>query len=167
MFEMKTGEAGRSTSAVRRRYGETAGWPWLALVLATAGVWTVWPVTNEAGAQSPGGFIEPADSKAMRPRFTPEQIRDFLPQPPGTRGRFMFPAPYRTEGLRITNADDCGGTDCVWYVGYSYWRNMNNHAGSNTMYIFLGLRYEHGGPTLFSYDKRTEQVSKVGPLFER
>jgi hypothetical protein len=166
MKRMKTGEEGRSTWAVRRRHVAAAWWFWLALVLATAGSWSVLPVAIEAGTQSPGGFIEPSGSKATRPRFTPEQIRDFLPQPPGRRGTFMFPAPYRTEGIRITNADDCGGADCVWYVGYSYWRNMNNHVGSNTMYIFLGLR-EHGGPTLFSYDKSTEQVANIGPLFDR
>ena len=53
--------------------------------------------------------------------------------------RSRFPAPYNTTGVRLTNATDCaGGADCLWYVGYSYWRNMNNHVGSADMYIFLG-----------------------------
>ena len=86
----------------------------------------------------------------------------FLPQ----RGLFTFPAPYDTQGLRITNAGDCGGQDCV-DMTYSYWRNMSNSAGSNTMYIFIGLDRSRGGqgPTLFSYDKTTDALTEVGPLF--
>ena len=52
-------------------------------------------------------------------------------------------------------------------VGYSYWSNINNHAGSDTMLIFLGLdrRKGGGGPTLFSYNKRTGETRNLGPLF--
>ena len=32
-----------------------------------------------------------------------------------------------------------GGNDCVNYIGYSYWNNINNHAGSDEMLIFVGL----------------------------
>ena len=55
------------------------------------------------------------------------------------------------------------------YVGYSYWRNSNNHVGSDTMLIVITLDRARGGagPTLFSYDKRTDQVIVVGPLFDR
>jgi len=113
-----------------------------------------------AAAQAPGGFIEKADSTAIRPLWTASQIQAFLP----LRGKFTFPAPYNTEGIRLTNASDCGGTDCVYSVGYSYWRNINNHRGSDTMLIFLGL--QGVGPTLFSYNKVTDQVVKVGPLFD-
>jgi len=83
------------------------------------------------------------------------------------RGPFTFPQPYNTTGVRLTNADDCGGADCVNYIGYSYWRNTNNHVGSDTMLIFLSLDRQRGGggPTLLSYDKRTDQVQVVGPLF--
>jgi len=90
-------------------------------------------------APSPGaGFIETAGSAALRPRFTRAQIDEFLP-PDGAKGAFTFPAPYNTQGVRLTNASDCaGGADCLWYVGYSYWRNMNNHVGSADMYISLG-----------------------------
>ena len=49
--------------------------------------------------------------------------------------RSRFPSPYITQGVRLTNDTDCGGQDCVNYVGYSYWRNINNHVGSNTMYV--------------------------------
>lgn len=116
-----------------------------------------------AFAQAPGGFIEKADSTATRPRLTPAQIQSFLP----SRGPFTFPAPYNTRGIRLTNSTDCGGTDCVNYVGYSYWRNINNSTGSNDLYVFLGLSNAAGGtgPTLFRVDKTTRAVTKVGPLF--
>ena len=54
------------------------------------------------------------------------------------------------------------------YAGYSYWRNSNNHVGSDTMFVFLSLDREHGGqgPTLFAYDKVTDEVTVVGPLFD-
>jgi hypothetical protein len=115
-------------------------------------------------ASGPGGFVEDASSTATRPRPTAGQIAGFVP----SRGRFTFPAPYGTEGARITNAGDCsGGSDCVLSVGYSYWRNINNHAGSSTMLIVLGLSLRAGGtgPTLFSYDKNTGATQKLGPLF--
>jgi len=115
-----------------------------------------------------GGFVEKAGSPQLRPRFTTSQIASFLP-PGGAKGAFTFPAPYNTGGVRLTNADDCAGAqDCLAYVGYSYWRNINNHAGSDTMYVFLGLDRGLGGtgPTLFSYNKITEQVQNLGPLFD-
>ena len=70
--------------------------------------------------------------------------------------------------MRVTNASDCGGQNCLHSVGYSCWRNMNNSAGSDTMLIFLGLerRAGGGGPTLFSYNKRTGEVQNRGPLFD-
>jgi hypothetical protein len=111
-------------------------------------------------AQAPGGFIEKADSTATRPVWTASQIQAFLPE----RGKFTFPPPYNTEGIRLTNDTDCGGTDCVLSVGDSYWRNTNNHRDSDTMLIFLGLRGV--GPTLFSYTKSTGQVQPLGPLFD-
>jgi hypothetical protein len=115
-----------------------------------------------------GGFIETAGSPALRPRFTATQIASFLP-PGGARGPFRFPAPYNTDGVRLTNATDCaGGRDCLWYVGYSYWRNMNNHVGSTDMYIFLGTDRAHGGvgPMLLRYDKLTDTVHNLGALFD-
>ncbi|MBI4526179.1 MAG: fibronectin type III domain-containing protein [Deltaproteobacteria bacterium] len=56
----------------------------------------------------------------------------------------------------------------MWYVGYSYWRNINNHENSNTMLIFLSLDRSRGGmgPTLFSYNKVTDQVENLGALFD-
>ncbi len=112
-----------------------------------------------AQATAPGGFTELATSTPGRPRLMPT-----LP----ARGAFTFPAPYNTVGVRLTNAADCGGGDCVNYVGYSYWRNSNNHVGSDTMLIVITLDRARGGagPTLFSYDKQTDQVALIGPLFD-
>jgi len=115
-----------------------------------------------------GGFLEEAGAQVFRSRFTSSQIASFLPAG-GAKGAFTFPAPYNTAGIRLTNADDCGGgQDCVSYVGYSYWRSINNHVGSDTMYVFLGLDRSFGGtgPTLFSYNKVTDQVQNLGALFD-
>ena len=103
--------------------------------------------------------MESATSTNVRARVTPA-----LP----SRGTFTFPSPYNTSGIRVTNASDCGNGDCVLDVGYSYWRNMNNHAGSDVILIFLTLDRAKGGggPTLFSYNKVTDQVTVVGPLFD-
>ena len=114
-----------------------------------------------------GGFTEKAGSPQLRARFTPAQIGSFLPAN-GATGKFTFPAPYNTGAIRLTGANDCaGGADCLWYVGYSYWRNINNHVGSRYMYIFLGTDTNRGGagPTLLRYDKTTDAVSNLGPLF--
>src|SRR5690242_13789078 len=114
-------------------------------------------------ATVPGGFLESDETSVVRGLLSPTQINGFLPQ----RGLFTFPAPYNTQGIRITNSSDCGGQDCVDMI-YSYWRNMSNSAGSNTMYIFVGLDRNRGGqgPTLFSYDKTSDQLTEVGPLFD-
>ena len=113
-----------------------------------------------AGATAfPGGFIE--KSYDATPRARPASL-GFVPR---TRGPFTFPAPYNTQGVRLTVPADCGGrADCVQPVGYSYWALMNNHVGSRTISIVLNLQ-GHGGPTLFRYDKATNAVTKVGPLF--
>jgi hypothetical protein len=114
-----------------------------------------------------GGLLEKSGSPALRPRFTRAQIEQFLPAA-GATGPFRFPAPYNTDAVRLTNSSLCaGGTDCVWYIGYSYWRNINNHVGSAYMYIFLGTDANRGGtgPTLVRYHKATDAVQPLGPLF--
>jgi hypothetical protein len=116
-----------------------------------------------AHAESPasGGFLESATSTGVRPKGA-------APLP--DRGRFIFPAPYNTTGVRLTNAADCGdaGKDCVNDVGYAYWRNSNNHVGANTMLIAVTLDRARGGsgPTLFGYDKTPDAVTVLGPLFD-
>ncbi|HEY1266898.1 MAG TPA: hypothetical protein VGH16_06550 [Candidatus Binatia bacterium] len=133
---------------------------WLLILVAALSL----PVLGRADS-FPGGFIEKADTKVVRPRLTASQIASFVPS---NRGKFRFPPPYNTEAIRITTAADCGGKDCVAHVGYSYWMNINNHVGSDTMLIFLGLdrRYGGTGPTLFSYNKLTDEVKNLGPLFD-
>src|SRR5437870_1770046 len=116
-----------------------------------------------AQSKPAGGFIDSSTGAGLRPKLSAGEIQAFLPQ----RGTFTFPSPYSTTGIRITNASDCGGQDCVHSVGYSYWNNINNHVGSDTMLVFLGLerRSGGGGPTLFSYNKRTGETSNLGPMF--
>jgi hypothetical protein len=114
-----------------------------------------------------GGFTEISGSPALRARFTSSQIEGFLPST-GAKGAFTFPAPYNTDAVRLTNSTDCAdGEDCLWYAGYSYWRNINNHVGSTDMYIFLGTDTNRGGagPMLIRYNKLTDEVRNVGPLF--
>jgi hypothetical protein len=113
---------------------------------------------------APGGFLESAVTGLVRARLSLPVLQTLLP----ARGQFTFPPPYNTSAVRITNATDCGGGDCVDAVGYSYWRNINNHVGSNQMLMFLGLNRARGGPgpSLFSYDKTTGQVADLGPLFD-
>ena len=115
-----------------------------------------------------GGFFETAGYQTPRPRLTQEQIDAFLP-PGGAAGAFQFPAPYNTAAVRLTDASLCvEGQDCLWYVGYSYWRNMNNHVGSADMYIFLGTNPELGGagPVLIRYNKALDAVQDVQPMFD-
>jgi len=111
----------------------------------------------------PGGWVE-KNGSGIRARYSAAHIQSFVPS---QRGTFTFPAPYNTRGVRITDATDCGGADCVNYVGYSYWRNTNAHQNSSEMLIFLGLATNRGGagPTLFKLNKTTDAITKVGPLF--
>ena len=110
-----------------------------------------------------GGFMASATDNGLRAPLTNGQTETFMPQ----RGTFTFPAPYGTQGIRVTNATDCGGQDCVDY-GYSYWRKMNNHVGSDTMLIVVGLNRGQGGsgPTLFTYNKKTGETRNAGALFD-
>ncbi len=122
----------------------------------------LWPLA--AGAEAPGGWVE-KHGAGLRTKLNQNQILTFVPP---SRGAFTFPAPYHTEAIRITDPSDCGGgSDCLNYVGYSYWRNTNNHTGSNEMLLFLSFDRRKGGtgPTLFRYDKTKDTIEKVGPLF--
>ncbi len=123
------------------------------------------PPVRAQSAGAPGGFIERSDSATTRAPFSAAQLQTFLP----SRGAFTFPSPYNTEAVRLTNASDCSGlTDCVLPTGYSYWRNINQHAGSNILYAFITLYRSLGGPgpSLFSYNKATGETRNVGPLFD-
>ena len=131
---------------------------------ALGAILIVFSAASSVSAQSAtGGFVISAGDSAVRPPVTAAQAQAFLPQ----RGIFTFPAPYGTLGIRVTNASDCGGGDCVDY-GYSYWNKINNHAGSDTMLIVVGLNRSRGGsgPTLFTYNKTTGETRNAGPLFD-
>ena len=138
-------------------------WRSYAAVLACTLTAAIWAAPQSWAMTAPGGFMESAETTTARGIPTPQEIQTFM----SNRGVFTFPAPWNTRGIRITNASDCGGNDCVDYIGYSYWRNMSNSAGSNIMYIFVGLDRSRGGagPTLFKLDKDTDQLTEVGPLF--
>ncbi len=119
-----------------------------------------WP-----GAGGPiGGLEELATSTIVRPRLPARDVARILP---AARGRFSFPPPYASEAYRITIPGDCGGGDCVNSVGYSYWPNINNHAGEDRVLIMLTLAPGRGGagPSLFEIHKRTGAVRSRGPLF--
>src|SRR4029453_15111793 len=107
-----------------------------------------------SAAPEPGGLVEPAESGVVHPAWTAAQIQAFLP----ARGKFTFPAPYGTDAIRLTNAADCGGADCVESAA------VNFHGGSDAMLIVVGLR--GAGPTLLRYDTVTERLERLGPLFE-
>ena len=113
-----------------------------------------------------GGFLEKAGSPTFARDSRASRFRRSFPRT-ARPGAFKFPAPYGTTAVRLTNANDCGGTDCLAYVGYSYWRNTNNHVGRPEMLIFLGFDRSAGGPgpSLLSYNKTTDQVQNLGPLF--
>ncbi len=112
--------------------------------------------------QAPGGFMENDTAPTARVALTAAKVSSFLP----SRGSFSFPAPYGTQGVRVTNSSDCGGQDCL-DMTYNYWKNMSNSTGSDTMYVFIGLNKARGGqgPTLFKYTKSTGALAEVGPLF--
>ncbi len=120
-------------------------------------------VIGQTANQFPGGLLERQGALA-RTKWSPSYIQSFMPP---SRGAFTFPSPYNTRAIRITDASDCGGQDCVAWISYSYWRNTNAHQSSNTMWIFVGLMTSRGGsgPTLFQYNKTTDAITKVGPLF--
>lgn len=142
---------------------DRAGFPF-QVAIASFVVFFLLSFSSVLHAQTaPGGFVEQATSTSSRPLISASAARAFLP----ARGPFTFPAPYNTTGVRLTTGADCGGGDCVNSVGYSYWNNINNHAGSDTLLVFLGLERSSGGagPSLFSVNKRTGQTRNLGPLF--
>jgi hypothetical protein len=137
---------------------------WSALSHLRLGLPDFASVAQAAGVEAPGGLVEKSNSTVVRTRLSAAQVAAMLPD----RGGFTFPAPYNTEAARLTNSADCNGGDCVNSVGYSYWNNMNNSAGSNTLLAFVALNRSRGGggPTLFQYDKTTGEVRKLGPIFD-
>ncbi len=131
--------------------------------LCAAVLFTASLASAQSAATGSGGFVDSATSAGLRPAMSAGQSQAILPP----RGTFTFPAPYDTTAFRLTNGGDCGGADCVFPVGYSYWSNINNHVGSDTMLVFLGLDRRKGGtgPTLFSVNKRSGETQNHGAIF--
>jgi hypothetical protein len=113
-----------------------------------------------SGVSFAQGLVETATANATRGRFSSRDV-------PSQRGPFKFSAPYDTDAVRVTQSSDCGGADCVFPVGYSYWNNINNHVGSDTMLIVLNLQSNKGGagPSLFSYNKKSGETKNHGSIF--
>lgn len=118
--------------------------------------------TFEVLAHPPGGFVEHAFDVGPIDRLVDEASLGALL--PAAGGSFSFPAPYGTEAIRLTDDASCGGTDCVRYVGYSYWRNINAHRGRSSLLVFLSLDETvcGGGLTVFDVDKATLGVTNRG-----
>lgn len=130
-----------------------------ARIVVVAALATAFSASAARTQEGSGGFVVETDSTADFP-WTPGQMRSFLPE----RGRFTFPAPYGNEGIRVTNASDCGGSDCVEPLRDITGRNIDAHRGRASMLVLLGLRGP--GPTLFRIDKGTGHAENLGPLFD-
>ena len=154
------------TGAPARAAGETVGTYAIGTGTLTAGVsYTQTFVGADLTITPMPGILELATSTNVRSLFTPAQLQSFLPE----RGRFTFPAPYGSLGVRLTNRFDCSEWfDCVNVPTGTSWRNMSNSTGSNHLYIALGLDRSNGGvgPSLFRYHKVTGETVNLGPLFD-
>src|SRR5579872_6896243 len=91
------------------------------LVIGALALFSIGILNSVRADTFPGGFLENDDTSVARANLNASQISAFMP----SRGVFTFPAPYNTQGIRVTNANDCGGGDCVDLI-YSYWNNMSN-----------------------------------------
>lgn len=89
------------------------------------------------------------DDVGTRPLYDADAIARFLPS---SRGPFVFPHPYNTRGVRLTDESDGN----IWPVGYSYWRRINLHRGESFLRVLVS---RHDQPALcFSVDKASGVV---------
>jgi hypothetical protein len=105
-----------------------------------------------------------ATSTAVRPKPTTAELQALLPD----RGRFTFPSPYNTTGVRLTTGQDCGGSDCVSALAGNGWQVMNNSTGSNFLYVMVALDRSSGGagPSIIRFNKTTGETVNLGPMFD-
>ena len=81
-------------------------------------------------------------------------------------GRFTFPSPYNTTGVRLTNGGDCGGKDsCSSRLLVLAEHEQSRRQQHDADLSHAGPARGGQGPTLFRYNKTTDQVQVVGPLF--
>ncbi len=133
----------------------------LAVLLSALLIYALPQGLGAQAGQAPGGFVESMTSTIARLQPSASQISQFVP---AGRGPFMFPAPYNTEGYRLTIPSDCGGGDCIQQEGYNFWRNINAHQGQPVVRVFVALQ-NNGGPTVFTIDKATGAVTRGGTIF--
>jgi hypothetical protein len=122
------------------------------------------PTASTAESLPPGGFIENPAGATARGALDTATIDSFMPVT--DVGTFTFPAPWNTEGIRLTNSASNYATDSVFPVDYSYWRVSNNHVGSDVMKIMVRLAEADGGPSIIEYNKVTKTVSAPTPIFD-
>lgn len=112
----------------------------------------------------PGGTWQAVSATTAYAPLTSTAIAAFWPS---TRTTFTFPAPWNTTGVRITLPSDCPSSDnCIMNLGYAYWANMSNSAGSPYMYIFVGRNADGGvnGVGIYKYNKDRDIVTYEGAM---
>jgi len=111
----------------------------------------------------PGGFIETATTALARPLLSSTLLGALLP----ARGEFTFPPPYNTTGVRITNASTAAAPTASMPSATPTGTTSTTTSAATEMLIVLGLNRSRGGPgpSLFSYNKVTGQVTNRGALF--
>jgi hypothetical protein len=107
-----------------------------------------------ASTGAPGGIVERCTD--MRIRLRPTVT---LPE----SGPFLFPAPWGTQGVRVTNHQRTGGQDALWF-GYAYWPKLNAHKDEPVIRVFVCTDPNRGGtgPSVYEVHKRTLEVT--GPI---
>src|SRR5262245_12879482 len=75
---------------------------------------------------------------------------------PPARGPFTFPAPYGGAAVRLTDAADCGGADCIDEAAVG--------VDARLVRVVIGRR--GGSPELVVYEADARRVQRRGALFE-
>lgn len=91
------------------------------------------PEPGPSPAPGGGGFTVHCSDTSTRDVIGRLGASVFLPS---TRGAFTFPAPWGTQGVRLTDGSDGD----VRPVGYSYWRRINAHRTRPELSILVGRR---------------------------
>jgi hypothetical protein len=98
------------------------------------------------------GVLMSIDDMSLRPRLSASQMHSFLPD---DARPFVFPSPWRTQAIRLTTEQD----GHVHPLGMSFWSNINNSAGRDTLYVYLSI---DDVIVIFIVDKRTGEVHRLG-----
>src|SRR5262249_56547322 len=100
--------------------------------------------------------MDSATSAGLRAQLSAGEIQTFLPD----RGTFRFPSPYFTQGVRVTNASDCGGADSRPPACYPRSSNLQNPVDRHTKLGFFSAPRRQTGrrSTLLDYNNRPGRV---------